>query len=321
MEPVEKLAENLYRIRVGSPAPFVATNVYVTIRNESPILVDCGLNSDLSYSQLRNGLKQLKVNLAQTQAIFLTHGHLDHAGLASRVSQESGCGVFAHREEFDMIGSWSDHIRKRIGLLLEDWRRMGITEEVFASVQHYLTTVLKYDFSLRAESVTYDTAEEYGLKLVEMPGHTRGSVGFEPIEHPGLLISGDTVLDTLTSLLTNFEDFLSTLDKLDSSNKIELLLPGHGEPLSPVKKWVRSAKAKYLGRVETTLSLINEPSTLYSVSRGIYAKNFEDPNEFGMKLTLILQQTQVFLDYLVKKGRARRFTVGDQVLFQAKSNE
>jgi glyoxylase-like metal-dependent hydrolase (beta-lactamase superfamily II) len=320
VESVEKLAENLFRIKVGSPTPFPVTNVYVLIRNGSPVLVDSGLNSDFSYSQLLNGLKGVGVGVEDTQAVFITHGHLDHAGLAERVSRDSGCTVFAQKEDFEMIGSWSNFIKKRIGELLEDLRRMGVTEEVFDSAQRYLSRVSKYDFSLKAEQVASETAEEYGIQPIAMPGHTHGSMGYVSIEHPGLLMSGDTVLDTLTSLLTDFESFLSTMSKLESFKRVEKLLPGHGEPLFPAEEWVQRTRAKYLGRVHSALNLISRPATLYTVSQGIYAKNFEDPAEFKEKLILIMQQTQVFLDYLVKTGRAHRFTSGGQVFFEARGS-
>ncbi len=67
---------------------------YVLESSDGPILVDPG--PDSTYERLRAGLSELGHDLADVRHVLLTHIHLDHAGAAGRLAEESGATVYVH---------------------------------------------------------------------------------------------------------------------------------------------------------------------------------------------------------------------------------
>jgi len=136
------------------------SNVHVMF-GEHPLLVDTGSPGDLV--DLRRGLRDLGVRLADIKCAVVTHGHADHAGNA-RALQKLGIKIIAG--EGDM------------------WREL-------AGVHGHLTSTGVFAVFLKLIIPGhYDAfwpdirvAGEYDLhdcgvdaKVIAMPGHTRGSV-------------------------------------------------------------------------------------------------------------------------------------------------
>ncbi|MFC5753315.1 MBL fold metallo-hydrolase, partial [Actinomadura rugatobispora] len=71
-------------------------NVYAIESGGRFVLVDAGWD-DTSLASLRDGLHALGAGLADVEGVVLTHGHPDHAGLAARLQEHTGCWVGAHR--------------------------------------------------------------------------------------------------------------------------------------------------------------------------------------------------------------------------------
>ena len=61
---------------------------------DGPILIDPGPGS--TSSRLRAGLSELGHDLAEVRHVLLTHIHLDHAGAAGQLAEESGATVYVH---------------------------------------------------------------------------------------------------------------------------------------------------------------------------------------------------------------------------------
>lgn len=67
---------------------------YVLDGADGPILVDPG--PDSTYGRLRAGLAELGHDLGGVRHVLLTHIHLDHAGAAGRLAEETGATVYVH---------------------------------------------------------------------------------------------------------------------------------------------------------------------------------------------------------------------------------
>jgi glyoxylase-like metal-dependent hydrolase (beta-lactamase superfamily II) len=76
-----------------------------------------------------------------------------------------------------------------------------------------------------------EISAEFGLKVIEAPGHTPGSIC---ILFENSLFSGDTILANASGPVMlpggNKKEMLSTLHKIEALEEFDLIYPGHGLP-------------------------------------------------------------------------------------------
>ncbi|MPZ98444.1 MAG: MBL fold metallo-hydrolase [Dehalococcoidia bacterium] len=133
--------------------------------------------------------------------VVVTHGHLDHAGLAARWAAEGARIVVGQADRAALAAGRASNEAQR-ALRLVELRRHGCPEAI---IEHLAT--LRGTRALRWEPCPPDAllpADEVGpfhlegggaLRLLAAPGHTPGNlVGW--VEERGDLYSGDTVLPT-----------------------------------------------------------------------------------------------------------------------------
>src|SRR5210317_1956328 len=86
--------------RITMPTPFVVGPVNVhLLTGDAAVLVDAGFDSPDGVLALESGLQRAGMTVKDLDAILITHGHLDHFGLAARLKEASGAEVWAHRSE------------------------------------------------------------------------------------------------------------------------------------------------------------------------------------------------------------------------------
>jgi glyoxylase-like metal-dependent hydrolase (beta-lactamase superfamily II) len=149
-------------------------------------LIDCGFTGGartLARALDCRGWKHLRI-----RGILLTHGHLDHVLNTARIAQESGAWVAAHRLERAQIAGCYPHTgSSRLCGMLEAAGRMLFRYSA-PKVDHWL-----------------EDGDELpllgGLRVIHLPGHTEGHVGFF-LPRSRLLFSGD--LFASYSLLSHF---------------------------------------------------------------------------------------------------------------------
>lgn len=141
----------------------------------SAVFLDAGFVGD--FFLMRRSLRRLGLTPGDVQAILLTHGHLDHVGNLAELHEWTGAPVWAHAEErahvegrypyqgISRVCGWAEAAGR---VLLR--RRVGRVDRVFADGD-----LLPF----------WD-----GLRVVHLPGHTRGHCGFYSERHD-LLFSGD----------------------------------------------------------------------------------------------------------------------------------
>ena len=181
-------------VTVGS----YCVNCVVVSDGEGCIVVDPGQEAD----RISGLLTELRL---KPLAIVLTHGHFDHiGGLPGLLASYPGLPVYAHPSDWPMFGH-------PLNQMPPDY-----------------PSVPRPDNLLDVRKIT-DDLPGFGIRVLETPGHTPGSVCLNIGDH---LISGDTLFagscgrtDFPGGSMASMRKSLESLAQLPPQT---LVIPGHG---------------------------------------------------------------------------------------------
>ena len=209
---MENIKYEITRIKGGTD------NCYLVSDGNNAILFDT--SSGESIDEVIKACSRFKM-----KALILSHPHFDHAENAAAISERFGIPVAYHKADDEIFDSYDAQPLKSYGLVGCVVLRMSIK-------------VLRKTKVNRAKNALFikegDTLAEYGfpdISVVELPGHTKGSIG--------LLIQDNSILvgDALDNwikpgmghLYYDLEVLKKTVDKIRSFGDLTIYY-GHGKP-------------------------------------------------------------------------------------------
>ncbi len=279
------LPEGVHLIEVPTPFPVGNVNCYL-IDGEPLTLIDTGLRSSKSEKALRQGLEKRGALFADIEQILLTHGHIDHTGLAGQIARESNgaCGVFVHEKDAFRIINHEKYMNERLAEYLRLGRISGVpqTKELDEYVKVIEPLFLKYGESVsNVTTFNEDVSLKTGfgdLHTIWVPGHSLGSVSYLSHKHQ-VAFTGDHILGNISSNPSlDFEETMgiSMLRYLDSLDVIEqfsdyVALPGHRGIIPSLGERVSNLKEDYVTKIRHAKTVLtNEPLSFYEISRLIF---------------------------------------------------
>jgi len=166
-----KKYENIYMKR------FLYFNVYVIKGKDGDILIDTGFIG--TKKALLKWLKNFNIKL-----IILTHAHIDHTWNVSYIKEKYNCKVALGKNDIKNLDNKNikTYPAKKY---LKLW-----TKAMTFGMKHLKSKPFKIDITLEDNQ----TIDKYGinLKIVELPGHTTGSIG---ILYKDYLFVGDALVN------------------------------------------------------------------------------------------------------------------------------
>ena len=314
--------------RITIPTPFAVGRVNVYLIEDDPLtLVDAGPNSGTSFDELTNGLAALGRSLEDIELVILTHQHIDHLGLVSLVAERSGAEVAAIDAAVPFVENYSEEAQADDAFARDVMLRNGIPEDVVSALSAVSQAFRAWGARADVTRVLHDGDEmsfrDRKLRVHHRPGHSPTDTVFHDADRR-TLIAADHLLGHISSnpLITRPTDgssarpqalvtYLRSLEETRAMD-LDLVLPGHGEPITDHRTLIDERFALHRRRAEKIFNLIAErPRTAYEIAQALWG------NIAVTQAYLTLSEVLGHVDLLLNDGRVRETENDGVTLFEA----
>jgi len=245
-----ELQDGLMRLTAPNPSPMTSTgtNTYILGRKEL-LIIDPGPNSE---THLRN-IMEVIPKYTKVTHILITHSHLDHSGLAPKLSKILNAPTLAFGTALDGLSNDMKSICK-----------MGLTSEKFG-----IDTEFVPDHFLKDEEKI--TSREWEVVAHHTPGHLSNHICYQYLDK---LFTGDHIMEWSTSVISppegDVSQFINSCEKIYNLH-CEKFYPGHGIPVeNPSERIAELIEHRKKREIEILNFLKNRDATISQITKNIY---------------------------------------------------
>ena len=208
----------IHRIASGN------VNCYIVADNDKAILIDTGRKK--YREKILERCKKFHVSL-----IVLTHGHMDHCQNAAYLAEALHIPIAINKNDMDLIPD-----NRKQSLLAKTLLGKIVLSVSLSSFEMDSLEVFEPIIYLK----NGDDLSEYGIaaKVVELPGHTKGSIGIEIEDN---LFVGDALMNifypTVSMLHVDEQEMISSAKYISELGEKTIYF-GHGKPKQN-REWVK----------------------------------------------------------------------------------
>lgn len=300
--------------RLAIPTPFAVGRVNAYLIEDSPLtLVDTGPNSGTSLAELQRGIARLGHALEDVELVILTHQHIDHLGLVSIVAEQSGAAVAAIDAAVPFVEDFSRQAQADDDFARAMMLRHGTPPDVVTALRSVSRAFRAWGARVDVTRVVRDgesmAFRDRRLHVHHRPGHSPTDTVFHDRERR-LLIAGDHLLGHISSnpLITAPRDgaderpqaLVTYLESLKATREmaVDLVLPGHGDPIHDHRSLIDERFALHRRRAEKIHRLLEErPRTAYEIAQALWG------NVAVTQAYLTLSEVLGHVDLLQNAGR------------------
>lgn len=327
MEALEQAAlAGIHCLRIPTPFAVGRVNCYL-IEDEPLTLVDTGPNSGKALDELESQLAEHGRSIDELELLIITHQHIDHLGLAEIVVQRSGAKVAALGIARERLANFDEDAEAEDRFAVDLMLRNGIPEEVTVALRSVSRSFRGWGSHVEVTHPLEDGQvvpfRDRTLQAIHRPGHSPSDTVFWD-EDRKILIAADHLIAHISSnplisrpldgtdkrpqaLVTYIESMRKTREM-----PAEIVLSGHGEPITEHAKLIDERIVKHERRKEKIYKLIAEqPRSGFELAQAIWG------NVAVTQAYLTLSEVIGHADLLVNEGRVREAVDGEVIRYEA----
>jgi glyoxylase-like metal-dependent hydrolase (beta-lactamase superfamily II) len=311
--------------RIPLPMDLNHINVWLVETDGGCIVVDTGMAVDIGREAWESIERETFASLP-LRAIFVTHIHPDHIGLASWLQQRHGVPVLMSRRTHELAkilaggpgapsAADAEGFVRSHGVADMEQIRPMLRPERFGRVTSGLPDVEKHVAD--GETLRWGTHDWTAL---ETNGHAEGHLCLSN-DARRILISGDQVLPTISPNISYtyrtwdenpLGSYLASLERLSSLHGDTLVLPSHGRPFHGLHHRLDDLRSRHEQQLDMLVGACAVPKCGGEVLPLMFRRELK-----GFHLFLALGEALAHLEYLVHAGRLARSTVDGIVRYAA----
>jgi glyoxylase-like metal-dependent hydrolase (beta-lactamase superfamily II) len=323
-EALEAAAEAGIR-RLQIPTPFAVGRVNCYLIEDRPLtLVDTGPNSGKALDELQRQLDAAGHAIEDLELVVITHQHLDHLGLVEILASRSGAEVAAIDVAVPFIENYGSDAEREDEFAVALMLRCGIPEDVVIALRSVSRSFRAWGARADVSRPLHD-GEPLGmaervLEVQHRPGHSPSDTLLWDPERR-ILIAADHLIAHISSnpLITRPLDggsertqaLVAYIQSLRRTRELpaELVLPGHGDPITNHRELIDERFAMHRRRAEKLQGLIAERSrSPYELAQEIWG------NVAVTQAFLTLSEVIGHVDLLINAGRVREVEGADGIV-------
>jgi glyoxylase-like metal-dependent hydrolase (beta-lactamase superfamily II) len=315
LPPVEQVRPGLWSVPTPFPDnPLRYVLAYLIETKTGLALVDTGWHSNQAWDGLVAGIAETGHDLADIDAVLITHFHGDHFGLANRVRAASGARVAMHTLDAKAVAGFDSFAAFASADTV--WlRSRGVPGDEIDDMLPTGQDGMEADFA-EIDVLLEDGDRPMGagtpLRVLWTPGHTPGHICFVHEEHD-VLLSGDHVLPRISPNISpspkEDDDILGVyLDSLAGIADLGVaeVLPAHEYRFAGLRERVDQLQAHHAERLAEILAVLEAGdglTTLQVAEQLTWSRPWEQSR--GLVRRSAIGETYAHLVHLRRLGQAR----------------
>lgn len=250
------------------------------------------------------------------ERVMASHSHGDHYPGMVYLRKELGLKIVVTDKIAESISHRKKYRKKYEGQQVDEWySNYGFFRTIFRNISMlFIRFLFQMLFGFRFISDPDIVLPDTGTisvngrdwQLIPAPGHAFDHIHLHNIE-AGLMFVGDNVLRGVTPWLgppeSDLKEYIMSLESILNTKGLNMLLCGHGSPVTEPYKRVRRLQRYRLDRVDDLYDIVSgsgtEGITFNEVVDAIYM------NESGFKKNLGSGWIAITLKHLEREGRIK----------------
>lgn len=312
---------DIYILKMFMPFPLKENNCFLAESDNGWVVLDTGVNLEQNRSVFTAALDAIGISFKQLTAVYLTHYHHDHSGLAGWLQQKSDIPVYLPQPD---LLTWQDFIDTN-AYLDRAWTKCQLTGWPRKFAQELADNIKQINVMLEPYPDLSPIFADKQLNLgghpyeaIPLPGHSDGHFVFHS-PATGFFFSGDNVVDHTILHLTDWphtrldnpcDNHLAALQGLKNLH-IDCVLPGHGRVFADLSTKIDLIAAHHRNRKTAVYNALQSPMTAWQLTASLFAVH-----DFIHIRRLVLAETLAYLESLVYEGLVEQDLVQNNYIYR-----